>query len=156
VVPDSADLEKTNLVVTVDLNDRILRQTIAVTDIHELPPLQELAAQAQRTGDPEKMDQLARAADHDPHMLKCFAWDLLTQEPKRPEAALPMALRAAELTHGQSGVILDTLALALHDTGHYAEAVAVQKRAVQLAPDEEMHERLKQFEQSLKKQNSQQ
>ena len=66
-----------------------------------------------------------------------YAWTLLTceiEDLRDPKAALPLAKRAVELTHGQDFASLDTLALALFLTGDVARAVATSEKALGLLP----------------------
>ncbi|HZN56838.1 MAG TPA: tetratricopeptide repeat protein, partial [Planctomycetota bacterium] len=73
------------------------------------------------------------AATHFNH----YAWTLLTceiEDLRDPKAALPLAQRAVELTHGQDFASLDTLALALFLTGDVARAVATSEKALSLLP----------------------
>ena len=66
-----------------------------------------------------------------------YAWTLLTceiEDLRDPKAALPLAKRAVELTHGQDFASLDTLALALFLTGDVARAIATSEKALGLLP----------------------
>ncbi|MFN0132458.1 MAG: protein kinase domain-containing protein [Phycisphaerales bacterium] len=101
----------------------------------------------------------ASAPGATPNDANRAAWRLLTiEEPalRDPARALPLAERAAELTQHKDPGILDTLALACHETGDLVRAVEVQERAMGLlAPDArgraEYQQRLDQFRESLKK-----
>ncbi len=65
------------------------------------------------------------------------AWELLTCEPadlRDPEAALPLALEANEITGHKNPSYLDTLSLAYHLTGDTAKAIENQKKAIELLP----------------------
>ena len=64
--------------------------------------------------------------------------------------ALQLAQRAVELSGGIQPHILDTLALALFQTGEVEAAVETQRRAVELSPDrEDYRESLARFETAL-------
>ena len=65
------------------------------------------------------------------------AWVLLTCEPadlRDPEAALPLALEANDMTGHKIPMYLDTLSLAYHLTGDTAKAIENQKKAIALLP----------------------
>ena len=69
--------------------------------------------------------------------LNDYAWPLLTCEPedlRAPQAALPIAKRAVEMSGGENPGILDTLALAYFMTGDVAKAIVTQEKAVSLLP----------------------
>jgi len=121
--------------------------------------------------EPAALAQLKRALQlqpDDPEAQNEYAWFLLTashQALRNPQLALQHAQRAAstietaENEHanelpGESGhfpaplfaATLDTLAEALLQTGHPAEALAQEERAAQLAPDNpEIKSRLQRF-----------
>ena len=81
---------------------------------------------------------LNKAADN-PTLLNEIAWVLLTDElyaGKFNEVALAAAERCHTVSHGKSWMYLDTLALAKFETGAVDEAIAVQKQAIELCPDE--------------------
>jgi len=96
----------------------------------------------------------------EPESLNDMAWDLLTEESQKGQFT-PVALAAAEkankLTEGKNWQILDTLALAKFESGAIAEAVELQRRAVELmekdagkdAPD--VRQRLRRFIDAQKK-----
>ncbi len=69
--------------------------------------------------------------------MNIIAWELLTCEPadlRDPEAALPFAIRANDLTDHEDPAYLDTLSLAYHLTGDTAQAIENQKKAIALLP----------------------
>jgi tetratricopeptide (TPR) repeat protein len=69
------------------------------------------------------------------NQLNSYAWLLLTafpQDLRDPEAALPVAQKAVELTEAQDPLILDTLALAYESTGDIDQALNTQKKALSL------------------------
>ena len=76
-------------------------------------------------------------------MLTCEPADL-----QDPEEALKFAVKANELTRFGNTSYLDTLALAYHRTGHNAEAIHMQKKAIALLPEGESSARAE-FEEQL-------
>ena len=102
----------------------------------------------------------AQAADASTRDLNNFAWDLLTQKTeglRDPARALALAQRACAREEAEGGdqlwLYLDTLALAQHETGATATALATQQRALALMPAnanaataKEMKERRAQYE----------
>ncbi len=67
-----------------------------------------------------------------------YAWSMLTcevEDLRDPEAALPFAEQAVEMSGGRDHMILDTLALAYFMTGDVAKAIETQEKAVALLPD---------------------
>ncbi len=69
--------------------------------------------------------------------LNEYAWYLLTcelEDLRDPQAALPVAKRAVEMSAGEDVAILDTLALAYSMTGDTAKAIETQEKAVLLLP----------------------
>lgn len=89
-------------------------------------------------------------------LLNSFAWDILTR-PGLTNRDLNVALDAAKtadaLTENENAFVLDTLALAMFETGNVNEAVELQRKAVKLAstqgdPDlvAELELRLRRFE----------
>jgi tetratricopeptide (TPR) repeat protein len=103
----------------------------------------------------------AQWAGDDPsaELLNEFAWVLLIAEfegLQDPERALALARRACERAEAEAGAelwqYLDTLALALHGTGDTAAAVATQRRALELTPedaDSGVRARLAEYEAAL-------
>ena len=100
-------------------------------------------------------------AHDDAAMLNNLAWTLLTDEKlegKFHGLALKAAARCDELTDGGSWMYVDTLALAKFKNGAAAEAVELQKRAMELArkanvrPEtlDDLEKRLKLFEEAVK------
>jgi tetratricopeptide (TPR) repeat protein len=85
----------------------------------------------------------------DAEVLNSAAWLLLIMPDEKhrdPETALAYARAAVRLTDRSDHMILDTLALALFETGHILEAIEIQKKAVEMAPDmEDYRERLARF-----------
>ena len=77
----------------------------------------------------------------DADALNTHAWALLTCEPadlRDPEAALPAAKRAVELSGGQNPAMLDTLALAHARTGDLDQAIETQRRAMAMLSPNDM------------------
>ncbi len=81
--------------------------------------------------------RVAEAPDAGSLALNNYAWLLLTCEPddlRDPEAALPIAQRAVEISDAQAPNILDTLSLAQKMTGDLDRAIETQREAVALLP----------------------
>ncbi len=87
------------------------------------------------------------------------AWRLLTCDPadlREPQAALPLAIEANEMTDHKIPLFLKTLSLAYHLTGDTAKAIENQKKAIALLPPGESSRRtsletaLADFEAALK------
>jgi thiol-disulfide isomerase/thioredoxin/tetratricopeptide (TPR) repeat protein len=78
-------------------------------------------------------------AGEEPSLLNGFAWTLLTEELLKDKFNR-LALAAAEKCHRVSGgnnwMFLDTLALAKFENGQVAEAIDLEKRALELCPEE--------------------
>ncbi len=75
----------------------------------------------------------AQRKDAPADALNNYAWLLLTCEPsdlRDPKAALPIALRANEMTDHENPSYLDTLSLAYDLTGDTAKAIENQKKAM--------------------------
>ena len=111
-----------------------------------------------REGNVEAVGKLASEmvalAHDDASMLNNLAWTLLTHpelKGKFSALALKAAGRCDELTDGASWMYLDTLALATFENGAAAEAVKLQKKAIELARSEKIRpEAMKEFEERLK------
>ena len=73
--------------------------------------------------------------------LNQLAWSIVGPDVRRDASkrdfklALRAAIRADELTHGENGAILDTLALAFFENGDPAKALKAQEKAVKLMGD---------------------
>lgn len=74
-----------------------------------------------------------------PAMLNQIAWTILTGDVKHRDQAfaLEVARAAMSATREQDPNVIDTFARALFDNGHREQAIAWQKKAVELAPEEE-------------------
>lgn len=95
-----------------------------------------------REGNDEDVNKLAdKIADLDidnARLLNSMAWTLLTRsdDAERSRAlATRLARKAMKISDGEDPHILDTLARALWDSGETAEAIDLQQKAVELAPD---------------------
>ncbi|MCH8853748.1 MAG: TlpA family protein disulfide reductase [Planctomycetes bacterium] len=101
---------------------------------------------------------MVEQASEEAGFLNNFSWSLLTDEPLKGQFN-ELALVAAEKCHHASGgenyMYLDTFALAQFENGAVAEAVELQKQAVELCPKDsslmaELKERLEQFKKDAK------
>jgi thiol-disulfide isomerase/thioredoxin len=92
-----------------------------------------------------------------PFALNFIAWQIVDPASKRAASqsdlklALKAAERANELTHGENGMILDTLAKVYFDSGDPAKALKLQEKAVKLAgrENQEMKDRLEQYRKAV-------
>ncbi|HZW30261.1 MAG TPA: redoxin domain-containing protein [Isosphaeraceae bacterium] len=81
-------------------------------------------------------EKLLRSNHDKPHALNNYFWNVIDlklkkePDPRVAELALRAARRADELTKGKDLAILDTLAVALYRTGHAAEAVTTEEKAL--------------------------
>jgi tetratricopeptide (TPR) repeat protein len=95
-------------------------------------------------------EQIVKLYPEDPTALNNAAWFLLTAKDEKlrdPRRALPLARKAVELSKEEQGFILDTLAVALHDTGDLPGAVRYSKMAAEKDPQrDEFVQRAKDFE----------
>lgn len=98
--------------------------------------LQAATSEGQEARAGELAAKLGAVESRNADMLNEMAWVLLTDEKIR-QRNLPAALKLAKAAHdasqGRDPAILDTYARALFDSGKVAEAVTVQKKAVELA-----------------------
>ncbi len=131
-------------------NTRNLDKALALCDeILALEPIDELALQIKWVGFLQKKDGPAQVAfirghlpkvnDHAP-TLNDFAWKLATHEnfEWRDIALAHKAIqRAIELTEGKDASFVDTHARVLFETGLVDMAVAEQKKAISLEPENE-------------------
>ena len=94
-------------------------------------------------GDPTAAAELGKQIEElnlqDPDTLNQLAWNMLTSA-KVKQRDVPLATRLAkqamDATGEKRGDILDTYARALFDSGHVAEAIEYQKKAVMADPDD--------------------
>jgi len=100
-------------------------------------------------------EALIKEATNEPLELNQLAWILATGVPgPGPDLDLAMsaAKRAEELTESKNASILDTIGRILFKKGNLEEAIAVQKRAVELADSREktqFEDALQEFEAAL-------
>jgi thiol-disulfide isomerase/thioredoxin len=90
--------------------------------------------------------QLAELQIDNAELLGGIAWTILTDErikKRDTKLALNFAKRAVDASAGKEANILDTYARALFDTGSTAEAITQQKKAIELAEDEDLKTELK-------------
>lgn len=84
--------------------------------------------------------KLARAARKDALFLNQTAWMLLKDDPyagKFGKLALEMSKRSNELTDNGNWMYVDTLALAMFEQGRVEKAIALEKKAIKLAGDDD-------------------
>lgn len=96
-------------------------------------------------GDAAKAAELAKKVEalelKNPQLLNDIAWTILTDDSikaRDTQLALKLAKRAADVTESKEPGVLDTYARALFDNGQTTEAIAQQKKAIELAEDEDM------------------
>jgi thiol-disulfide isomerase/thioredoxin len=101
-------------------------------------------------GNPQKAAELAKKLDtvdtDNPQFLNEVAWTILTDDAVKTrdiKLALKLAKRAVDATDAKEGAILDTYARALFDDGQVTEAIAQQKKAVDLVDDDNTKSELK-------------
>ncbi len=101
---------------------------------------------------------LIEKAGDEAGLLNNFAWDLLTHDDlqgKFTDLALAAAEKCDQVSESKNWMYIDTLALAKFESGAVADAVRLQKKAIELCESEaglsEIKERLKQFEEAIKK-----
>jgi hypothetical protein len=94
---------------------------------------------------PELAKKLGEIKSSNYELLNEWAWTILTHEQikKRDlELATKLAKAALEACAGKEAGVVDTYARALFDSGKVTEAIAQQKKAVELATDEDMRKEL--------------
>lgn len=97
----------------------------------------EAASKPEATGLAALGETLVTMAEKDPQILNAIAWNILTApiiKTRDTAFALKVAEAAVEASGGKEAAVLDTYARALFDNGKKAEAIAQQKRAIELAP----------------------
>lgn len=111
---------------------------------------QDYLAAVGEKGDPTKAAELAKQLEavetKDATTLNEIAWTILTDESVKTrdtQLALKLAKRAVDASEGKEAGIIDTYARALFDTGDTAGAITQQKKAVELAEEEDVKAELK-------------
>jgi len=100
-------------------------------------------------------DAILQAAYNDATALNNLAWALLTEDQyggEYADVALKLSERSNELTGHKNWMFVDTLALAKFETGDVSNAVALEKKAVELAHGAggaELQKALARFENAL-------
>jgi thiol-disulfide isomerase/thioredoxin len=100
-------------------------------------------------------DEIAQANWAKPMPLNQLAWTMVdapTIKKRDLDLALKIATRAVELTNGEDGAILDTLARVYYEKGDLSAAVRIQKKAVEHAQEgmaDSLKETLKKYETEL-------
>ncbi|MBP7745339.1 MAG: hypothetical protein KA383_04350 [Phycisphaerae bacterium] len=97
---------------------------------------------------------LCAALNDDADELNSFAWALLTEEQygkEYTEVALHAARRSNELTKHENWAYLDTLALAEFETGNVEQAIALEKKAIELSKQRNGGAGLADMEKALKR-----
>ena len=101
-------------------------------------------------GDAAKAAELAKQVEaldiKNAELLNQIAWAILAEDTVKNrdlKLALALAKRAVDASEGKEGAILDTYARALFDNGKIADAIEQQKKAIELADDEDMKAELR-------------
>ncbi len=100
-----------------------------------------LLKKARETG-----DTIVKLGAKSPDVLGALAWNILTSpriKTRDRDLATKAAKAACDATENKNPDVLDTYARALFDTGNKAEAIKMQKKAVELCKDERMKRELK-------------
>jgi serine/threonine protein kinase/tetratricopeptide (TPR) repeat protein len=90
----------------------------------------------------ELVHDAAAERPNDANLLNTCAWLLLNCDPvamRDAPAAVALAERSAELSNWESGLILDTLALGYYRAGDTRRALAIQRKALEVASPESPH-----------------
>lgn len=88
-------------------------------------------------------ETLVKKIDGIPELLDVFAWTVLTDEGlkfRHLDLALKAAGRAHEGTNERDSAIADTYALALYKTGDKKKAITIQRKAIELADEDDREE----------------
>lgn len=88
-------------------------------------------------------EYLVEKAAGDAQLLNSFSWNLMTEretEGRFSELALKAAQRCDKISEGKNWMFVDTLALALFETGEVAEAIEIEEKAIKLAHEQDAHE----------------
>lgn len=90
--------------------------------------------------------QLSELKTTNAEVLNGIAWTILTDERiknRDTKLALELSKRAVGATEGKEAGVLDTYARALFESGNVTEAIAQQKKAIELEEDDEAKTELK-------------
>jgi tetratricopeptide (TPR) repeat protein len=121
----------------------LMRRTLGDDDPKTISQIQGLVSACDEVGDYKTLVPLLpilkRAAERsgaEPSSKNSYAWTLLQMpaELRDAQAALRIALEAAEATERKNAAFLDTLALAYYRTGRTEEAARTQAEAIALLP----------------------
>jgi len=85
---------------------------------------------------------IEKAADN-ALLLNNLSWNLMTEretEGRFSKLALKAAQRCDKVSEGTNWMFVDTLALALFETGDVAEAIKIEEKAIKLAHEQNVHE----------------
>lgn len=88
-------------------------------------------------------EYLVEKSAGDAQLLNSFSWNLMTEretEGRFSELALKAAQRCDKISEGKNWMFVDTLALALFETGDVAEAIKIEEKAIKLAHEQDAHE----------------
>jgi hypothetical protein len=91
-------------------------------------------------------ESILKDADKEADQLNEFAWKILTEDGiKKRDLALAMrvAKAAYDASEGKNAAIVDTYARAFFDSGDKAEGIKLQKKALELAEDDNLKTELK-------------
>ena len=88
-------------------------------------------------------EYLIEKAAGDAQLLNSLAWNLMTErqtEGRFSELALKAARRCDQASEGRNWSYVDTLALALFETGDVDEAIKIEEKAIKLAHEQDVYE----------------
>src|SRR5262245_38170237 len=134
---------KTNFIVSLFAALALLVAIpLAAADVPEqIEKYIELAKEGKDTEGMKKLaESIQKDADKDENQLNEFAWKILTEDGiKNRDMALAMkvAKAAYDASEGKNAAIVDTYARAFFDSGNTAEGIKLQKKAVELAENDE-------------------
>ena len=98
----------------------------------------------------ELHEQMVEDSWEEANVLNEVAWKIASADGEKSEAAIQLALKAAnqasELTDGKEASVLDTLARVKYEMGELDEAIVLQKKAVALQPTGEIRAALERYE----------
>ena len=134
-----------------DLNEALQRDATLANVV--LPQLATIAHNEKKFDEALKYyKQWAAVIPETAPALNSYAWELLTCEDKSlidPQAALPVAERATEISNNADAAILDTLALAYFKSKRLSEAISTEEKAISLLPRATPTEARKEYENRL-------